>query len=183
MKNKSIILVIVLAVGLALAYFLPEKEGAKDSRNAESARKIATVGLQAPDFELTDINGKIWRLAELKGKVVLVTFWATWCDSCKEENPSLQKLITSEKDNNNFIALTLLYDDSAQNAAAYLKRNNFSFNVLLDDKKTSSGYGITGVPETFVISKKGIISNKIVGPINWESPDVRAAIRKLTEES
>ncbi len=183
MKNKGIILVIVLVVGLALAYLLPGKEGTKEAQKTEPVKKTATVGLQAPDFELTDINGKTWRLADLKGKVVLVTFWATWCDSCKEENPSLQKLITSEKDNNNFVALTLLYDDSAQNAASYLKSNNFSFNVLLDDRKASSDYGITGVPETFVISKKGIVTNKVVGPIDWTAPEVRAVIKKLTEES
>ncbi|HTZ19175.1 MAG TPA: TlpA disulfide reductase family protein [Dissulfurispiraceae bacterium] len=183
MKNKSIILVAILVVGIALAYFLSGKEASKEARKAGPVPKTAAVGLQAPDFELADINNRVWRLSDLRGKVVLITFWATWCDSCSEENPSLQKLIASEKDNKDFVALTLLYDDSAQNAVSYLKRNNFTFNVLLDDRKASSDYGITGVPETFVISKKGIVSNKIVGPIDWETPEVKAAIRKLTEES
>jgi len=183
MKNKGIILFVILAASVALIYILSGKEPAKDARTTEPVGKTAAVGRQAPDFELTDLGGKVWRLSDLKGKVVLVTFWATWCDSCIEENPSLQKLITSEKDNNNFLVLTLLYNDSAQTAAAYLKRNNFNFNVLIDDRKTSANYGITGVPETFIISKKGIVSNKIIGPIDWNAPDVKAAIKKLTEES
>ncbi len=183
MKNKGIILLIVVAVGIVLAYLLPGKEGGKESPKMKSARKAVVVGTQAPDFALTDMGGKVWRLSELKGKVVLVTFWATWCDTCKEENPSLQKLITAEKDNANFVALTILFDDSMQNAASYMKANNLNFNVLLDDKKASVDYGITGVPETYVVSKKGILSNKIIGPLNWDAPDVRTAIHKLTEES
>ncbi len=183
MKNKGVILLIVVVVGIVLAYLLPGKEVVKESPKTETARKAAVVGTQAPDFALSDMGGKVWRLSELKGKVVLVTFWATWCDTCKEENPSLQRLITSEKNNANFVALSVLVDDSAQNATSYMKANNLNFNVLLDDKKASVDYGITGVPETFVISKKGILSNKIIGPLNWDAPDVRAAIHRLTEES
>jgi len=179
MKNKSLILIIVLFTGIALAYFVPDWEGAK----VEPVTKKAAKGQPAPDFALKDIDGKAWRLSDLKGKVILLNFWATWCDSCKEENPSFQKLIESQKENANFAAVTILYNDSAQNALAYMKNNNLRFNVLMDDRKTSVDYGITGVPETFLISKKGIVTNKIIGPINWDTPEVRTAISKLLEES
>jgi peroxiredoxin len=175
MKHKSIILLIIFIAGIALTYFLSEKE--------ETVKRKASIGLSAPDFELKDIDGKIWRLSDLKGKVVLINFWATWCDSCKEENPSFQKLIESEKDNSNFVAVTILYNDSAQNAVSYLKNNGFTFNVLIDDKRTSTNYGITGVPETFILSKRGTLERKIIGPMSWDTPDVRAAIKKLTDES
>ena len=175
MRHKGIILLIVFIAGIALTYFLAGKQ--------ESLKRKATIGLSAPDFELQDLQGKIWRLSDLKGKVVLVNFWATWCDTCKEENPSLQKLIESEKDNRNFIAVTILYNDSVQNAVSYLKHNGFTFNVLIDDKKTSSDYGITGVPETFILSRRGILERKIIGPVRWDTPDMKDALKKLTDES
>jgi len=175
MKNKGIILLIVFIAGIALTYLL--------SGMQQSAKRKVSIGMSAPDFELKDINGKVWRLSDLKGKVVLVNFWATWCDSCKEENPSFQKFVESEKDDKNFVAVTILYDDSAQNAASYLKNNGFTFTVLIDDQKTSSAYGITGVPETFIVSKRGIVERKIIGPISWDNLDVRAAIKKLAEQT
>jgi cytochrome c biogenesis protein CcmG/thiol:disulfide interchange protein DsbE len=176
MKYKGIILLIILALGAALFSFIFSGKG------EQSARKKAVAGMPAPDFELKDVNGKVWRLADLGGKVVLVNFWATWCDSCKEENPSLQKFMNSEKENHDLVVVTILYNDSPKNAVEYLQRNNFSFNVLLDDKKTSIEYGITGVPETFVISKKGLLRSKFIGPVNWDAPDIKSAIDKLAAE-
>lgn len=84
MKRKGILLLIILALGVALFSFI------FGGKVEQPAKKKAAIGLSAPDFELKDINGKMWRLADLRGKVVLVTFWATWCDSCKEENPALR---------------------------------------------------------------------------------------------
>ncbi len=176
MKHKGIVLLIILALGAALFSFIFSGKG------EQPARKKAVAGMPAPDFELKDITGKVWRLADFRGKVVLVNFWATWCDSCKEENPSLQRFMDSEKENLNLVVVTILYNDSPQNAADYLKRNNFSFNVLLDDRKTSLEYGITGVPETFVISKKGVLKSKFIGPVHWDAPDVKAAIDTLSAE-
>ena len=176
MKHKGIVLLIILVLGAALFSFIFSGKG------GQPAQKKAVSGMPAPDFELTDITGKSWHLADFRGKVVLVNFWATWCDSCKEENPSLQKFMDSEKENRNLVLLTILYNDSPQNAVDYLKRYNLSFNVLLDDRKTSLVYGITGVPETFVISKKGLLKGKFIGPVQWGAPDLKAEIDKLAAE-
>jgi peroxiredoxin len=176
MKHKGIVLLIILVLGAALFSFIFSGKGGKP------VQKKAVSGMPAPDFELTDITGKAWHLADFRGKVVLVNFWATWCDSCKEENPSLQKFMDSEKENRNLVLLTILYNDSPQNAVDYLKRYNLSFNVLLDDRKTSLVYGITGVPETFVISKKGLLKGKFIGPVQWGAPDLKAEIDKLAAE-
>jgi peroxiredoxin len=176
MKHKGIVLLIILVLGAALFSFIFSGKG------GQPVQKKAVSGMPAPDFELTDITGKAWHLADFRGKVVLVNFWATWCDSCKEENPSLQKFMDSEKENRNLVLLTILYNDSPQNAVDYLKRYNLSFNVLLDDRKTSLVYGITGVPETFVISKKGLLKGKFIGPVQWGAPDLKAEIDKLAAE-
>lgn len=177
MKRKGIILFIILALGVALFSFIL---GGKEE---QPARKKAIAGLPAPDFALKDSSGQMWQLSDLRGKVVLVNFWATWCDTCKEENPSLQRFIDSEKGNPNLAIVTILYSDSPSNAFEYMKRNNLSFKVLLDDGKTSYEYGLTGVPETFLISKKGLLKSKFIGPVNWDTPEVKAAIDKLAAET
>ena len=98
------------------------------------------------------------------------------------ENPSIQGLVEAEKGNSNLVFISVLYKDNPSSVMEYMKANGFNFPVLIDDKNVSREYGITGVPETFVIDKNGIIKEKVVGPINWGSPDVRAFIAKLVNE-
>lgn len=171
MNKKAAILIVVIAAGLLMAFFLFSKDDIVIIK--------AVVGQPAPDFELSDLNGNKISLSDFKDKVVLVNFWATWCDTCKEEKAALQKLINAEKGNSKFAVVTILFKDTKRNAAEYMTKNQFSFNVLLDDTKTSAAYGLTGVPETFIISK-GILKHKLIGPVEWASLDVRAAIKRLT---
>ncbi len=174
MKNRSIILLIVFIIGIAAVVIL--------TRTSDRPPQRAAVGLEAPVFELEDTEGRTWKLADLKNKVVLLNFWASWCDSCKEENPSLQRLINADTVTNNLVFISVLYKDDPAKAMAYMKTNGFSFPVLIDDKNVSGQYRITGVPETFLIDKKGIVRQKFVGPIAWDAPEIRAALAKLAGE-
>ncbi|MBI3593002.1 MAG: TlpA family protein disulfide reductase [Nitrospirae bacterium] len=174
MKNKGVILLLTFAIGVIAIIFL--------SKTHDQPRKKAATGLEAPLFELKDTEGRTWRLSDLRGKVVLLNIWASWCDSCKQENPSIQNLINAEKGNDRLIFVSVLYKDNPAKAMEYMKANGFTFPVLIDDKNVAGMYGITGVPETFIIDKKGTIKEKIVGPIQWDSPDVRAAIARLANE-
>ena len=174
MKNKGLILAVLLGSAAIMVALLVLKE--------EPAIKKAAVGKSAPPFELADLQGVKLSLDSLKGKVVVVNFWATWCETCKEEKPLLQKLIRAEKGNDKFAVVTILFNDSAKNAAEYMKKNGFSFPVLNDDKKVSISYGVTGVPESFIISRKGILRHKLIGPVQWDEHEVKEVIKKLTSE-
>ena len=174
MKNKSLILIIILALGVASIIVL--------TRSADRPAQKAAVGLEAPGFELKDTQGRTWKLADLRNKVVMLHFWASWCDSCKEENPSIQRLFYAVAGIDNFVLISVLYRDDPAKAAEYMKANGLSFPVLLDDRNVASRYGLTGVPETFIIDKKGIVRQKVVGPIVWDSPEVRTALYKLVNE-
>jgi peroxiredoxin len=169
--KKTLILFIIFAAGI-LSVFLVTKYD-------DTAKKNAVVGLDAPGFELKDTEGKVWKLSALKGKVVFLNFWASWCDSCKEENPSIQKLINAEKGNDAFVFVSILYKDDPLKAKDYMEANGLDFPVLIDNKNTAREYGIKGIPETFILNRKGIIKGKVVGPQQWDAPDIRAAIRKL----
>lgn len=174
MKNKGIILAVILILGIAGVVFLLKSEDLPP-------KKIA-VGLEAPSFQLKDTDGKVWKLADLRGRVVLLNFWASWCDTCKEELPSVQKLINAQTGNDALLFLSVLYNDSPAKALSYMKTNGFIFPVLIDDSDMARRYGITGVPETFVIDKKGIIRQKVVGPLLWDSRNVIAALTSLENE-
>lgn len=170
---KTIVLIALLVGGAFLLFAMTDSDSAKPSG------VIAGKGSLAPDFALQDLKGKVWRLSELKGKVVLLHFWATWCSTCEEENPTLQNLLLAERENPQFVVLSVLVRDDAAKAHAYMAQRKFDFPVLADDKKTSQQYGLTGVPETFLIDKSGTIRDKIIGPNNWNSPEVRAALARF----
>lgn len=173
MKQKTIILLIIFIAGIVTINLT--------QREKESFSEKAHIGLDAPAFELRDINQKSWRLDDFKGKVVLLNFWATWCESCRLVNSSIEKMLKTNQ-NYNIVYLTILYKDDPSKVEEYLKRNGLDFIVLVDDKNVALKYGIGGVPETFIIDKRGIIKEKIVGPINWDSPMIKTALNQLAAE-
>jgi len=173
-KTRGAVLSIILVFGIIGVIVL--------SINLERPAKKASVGLNAPDFELRDTDGKLWRLADLKGKVVLLNLWATWCETCREELPSIQRLIDSEKNNDKLLFISVLYNDSSSKAIAYMKANGFAFPVLIDTGNVAQIYRITGVPETFLIDKKGILKQRVVGPLQWDSAEVKAVLTRLENE-
>jgi peroxiredoxin len=138
----------------------------------------AIVGLPAPDFTLEDRQGKTWTLSELKGQVVFVNFWATWCPPCIEEMPSMQRLYsTLPKDK--FKMLAILNRDDPKLADSFAAKFGITMPILNDQNNmTGSVYGLTGVPETYIVDKHGILRKKIIGPAQWDSP---ANIQMLTE--
>lgn len=146
------------------------------------APKVAEVGKLAPDFSLVDGNGKTWTLSDLKGQVVFVNFWATWCPPCREEMPSMQRLFTMlPKDN--FKMLAILSQDDPKLAKSFAKKLGLTMPIL-DDQANKIGptYGLTGVPETFIVDKKGILREKFIGPAKWDAPVYQQMLMKYINQ-
>jgi|SRR5208283_2065923 len=125
---------------------------------------ILRTGQTAPDFALSDINGKTWRFPEdLKGKAVVIRFWADWCKSCAEEMPVIEKVYNKYKDK----GLVILAINIGQEKDAVVKFTNgikVSYPVLLDPGAlVTKRYGVTGLPITFIIDRNGTIRQKILG--------------------
>jgi peroxiredoxin len=138
--------------------------------SCEQAPKVAEVGKPAPDFTLVDRQGKTWTLSQLRGRVGFINFWATWCPPCREEMPSMQRLFTMvPKDT--FVMLAVLENDDPARADSFAARAGLTMPILVDqDKKVWPTYGLTGVPETFIVDKKGVLREKFIGPAQWDSP-------------
>lgn len=134
-------------------------------------KPAATVGKPAPDFDTLDLDGKVWSLSKLKGKVVFINFWATWCSPCREEMPSMQRLYTKlPKDK--FEMIALFNNDKKPAVRNFVSQLGLTFPILSDEHNfAGTKYGLTGLPETFIVDKQGVIREKIIGPAKWDSPE------------
>jgi peroxiredoxin len=143
---------------------------------------VAEVGKPAPDFTLVDRKGKTWTLSELKGQVVFVNFWATWCPPCREEMPSMQRLYTRlPKDK--FKMLAILNSDDPALADTFATKLGITMPILNDpNNKVGQKYGLTGVPETFIVDKQGVVREKFIGPAQWDSPGVMQMLIKYINQ-
>jgi len=132
--------------------------------------QVATVGNPAPDFTLSDRSGTNWTLSELKGQVVFVNFWATWCPPCREEMPSMQRLY-EKLPPDKFKMLAILNRDAPSMADVFMKNISVTMPVL-DDQNNAVGsrFGLTGLPETYIVDKQGVLREKFIGPAQWDSP-------------
>jgi len=158
-----------------------KKSGEKSSPPAAGdPAPAATEGGVAPDFTVLGLDGKRVQLSSFRGKVVMVNFWATWCPPCKEEIPSMMKLNKS-LEGKPFQMLAISIDDGGKDAVEkYFRSSGYSLPAYLDaDGAVSRVYGTTGVPETFIVDRAGVIRKKIVGGMDWSSPDVLAYMNDL----
>ena len=137
-------------------------------------------GRPAPDFTFPDLDARKVSLSDFRGKVVLVNIWATWCPPCRDEMPSMQKLYERFKGEHFEILAVSIDADGREAVAPFIKQMNLTFPVLLDPKeKIRSLYGITGVPESFIVDGEGILVNKVIGPMDWSSPQVLDFFQEL----
>ncbi len=142
---------------------------------------IAKEKSPAPDVSVISLaNGSALKLSELKGKVVLLNFWATWCPPCREEIPSMMKL-NSFMAGKPFQMVAVSIDEGGKPAIeAFFKETGFSLPTYLDESGASSkSYGITGVPESFIIDKQGVLAKKIIGGFAWDSPEAVSYLEGL----
>ena len=126
------------------------------------------AGKQAEDFPLT-VAGKQTRLSEFRGKVVVLNFWASWCGSCVEEMPDLDRLQARIRSRGG-IVLAVSVDENCGNYEDFLKNYPVRFSTACEPtNKVSLDYGTVKIPETYIIDREGRIVRKVIGPQQWDS--------------
>jgi cytochrome c biogenesis protein CcmG/thiol:disulfide interchange protein DsbE len=174
MKNKLVLSGTLLAFILVILFLTVDKyEPVK-----------VEIGQQAPTIEVVNaIGDKAFSSVDIKNKVVFVNFWASWCQPCIIEMPSINRLSNHFKNNSDFIVLAVIYSDDPKSALSFMKNNNMNLPVMIDkNTKTAKSFGVTGVPETFIIDKNSIIRGKFIGPYVWDSPEIIEDISNILQE-
>jgi thiol-disulfide isomerase/thioredoxin len=175
-------LLAALVPDLALAQVrpIPASVSAAFSRAGiqSAARRFQTY-----DFSLPLINGKLQSLSALKGRVVVLNFWATWCSPCRKEMPSLERLYNRFRGRGlEFLAVDI--EENRGDVAVFVKDYGLNFPVVLDASgKISDIYGIRSIPTTFIIDRDGSIIAAAVGARDWDTPAMAAAFTALLNDA
>jgi peroxiredoxin len=177
---QTLVLIVLIVVGVGIIVLLQTK----DSSFNLSGKPPLGKGVRAPDFTFPGLDGKKVSLADYKGKVVLLNIWATWCAPCVAEMPSMEKLYRELKDEG-FVLLAVSVDETGTDAVApFMKKHKLGFPVLLDTVgDIKSLYQVTGIPESFIIDKNGIIIEKIIGPRDWAASGAIRFFRNLVQSN
>ena len=151
---------------------------------ATTAGKIPAPmeGFLAPDFELTTLNGEMVSLSDLRGKVVLVNFWASWCPPCRSEMPAMERIYT-EYGPNEFVILAVnnSRQDRPAEAERFVAEKNLTFPILLDtDGQVSALYQVHSLPTSFFIDREGIVSEIVIGGMSEAL--LRTRVENLLQE-
>jgi cytochrome c biogenesis protein CcmG/thiol:disulfide interchange protein DsbE len=134
-----------------------------------------SVGSAAPDFTLADLDGNAVRLADLRGRPVIVNFWASWCGPCVEEFPLLREAAVRHADDG-LVVVGVVYRDRSEAARAFMERNGGTWIAAMDpDERVAEAYGILAPPETFFIGRDGTIVARQLGQFSASSLDEKVA--------
>lgn len=159
--------------------------------HARTGYKPVMAGTVAPDFTVSTLEGNQVSLSDYQGKVLLVNVWATWCPPCRQEMPSMERLYKALK-GEDFEILAVSIDapvgktDAVGNPggdlAAFAEEFGLTFPILHNPSgDIQELYQTTGVPESFVIGKDGVIYKKVAGPSEWDLPVNQELVRRLLD--
>jgi len=130
--------------------------------------RVPTVGMQAEDFQLADLDGKTQTLSQYRGKIVLVNFWATWCKPCTTEMPAMQTIYNKLRDKG-FVVLAVNELEDDAKVREHIKQYGHTFPVLMDhDNKVANQFGVFGLPVSVFIDQEGRVQEYIKGGLLTE---------------
>ena len=176
--SKQWILVAVIVTGLVAGGFALAKVGADIDQ--------VSVGSRAPDFRAIDLatGDSVSFREHYEGSVTLVNIWATWCIPCRVEMPGMDSVYQSLAPRGFKIAAVSIDEGSPEDVRAFGQELDLSFDLLHDrSTRIRDAYQTTGVPESFLINKDGIIVKRLIGEHAWNSPVNRSLIERLVDET
>jgi peroxiredoxin len=155
-------------------------ESPQPKKRPGSERGFVQVGDEAPNFTLRDLTGNVMSLSQLRGKVVLLNFWATWCGPCRVEMPAMEQLYRTLPRREFEILAVSTDPQGAVVTRPFQREMGFTFPILHDSEyRVGLTYGARTIPITFMVDRRGIVRQKIFGARDWDSPEARDLIHEL----
>ncbi len=151
--SRKPIWVVFLAAALLLVWF--------------SSAMASPEGKPAPDFSLVNLNGEKVSLSDFRGKVVVLTFWATWCGACHKQIPALQELYRAYKDKDVVVIGLSLDFDQTDRVKAFVQQENLDYKILVATLDVAQNYGVRAIPYTLVIDKQQKLVKRYIGPKSY----------------
>ena len=182
-RKTKVVFSLVAAAGIFGVFANKWYQKTVVERRAEVASlDIDPERFAAPAFQLQDEQGRTRSLADYRGKVVLLNFWASWCPPCREEMPSMAHLAEALRDRPDFAMVALSVDDDWDAVRGFFKGQKPAFRVLLDKgARVSQAYGTAKYPESYVIDRSGQVIGKFVGPREWDAPAAVGYFERLLD--
>jgi len=185
MKRSSVLFMSILCIGfLSLAVAWGEEQSFSLARKADhfQALKIVKVdSILARDFSLESLEGVRTKLSDLRGKVVFLNFWATWCGPCRAEVRDIDSLYSALKDES-FTVLAVDIREDRDKVRSFMEKYQVDFPVYIDTTgEVAMQYGVSGIPTTFIVDPQGKIVGRALGPREWDSQESIALMRSLME--
>jgi peroxiredoxin len=168
MVKKVIAVVVLIALlGVAIVQAMDKKAEPENASQEAANMGGLKVGAKAPDFELKTLAGDTVKLSDLKGKKVMLNFWATWCPPCKAEMPAMEEFHKEAGDEVVILAVNI---DPHLDVKAFVDENGITFPIPLDaEDKVNETYQVLSIPTTYFIDSKGNIGNKYIGAMNLDA--------------
>ncbi len=172
MKKKLTIILLTLLGGLLFAQ--------ENIQMSDTQKELYKIGfgipkstMEAPDFTTTDIHGEKVSLHSLKGNVVFLNLWATWCPPCQKEMPSIENLykkMSGKKFSILAVATPTPPRETKDKIVSFIKKNKYTFPVMIDESRTVYGlYGSGSIPTTWIIAPDGTVVGRLVGAREWDT--------------
>ncbi|PMC38625.1 thiol:disulfide interchange protein [Bacillus sp. UMB0899] len=160
MKKVLAISILIFLIGYAVYFAI----------NPSSPKVGVSEGSAAPDFELETLSGESMSLSSLKGKKVIINFWATWCPPCRSEMPDMQKIQNEYNGDVVVLAVNLTSsENSVETVDSFVKELGLTFPVLLDEKgKINNQFEVLSYPTSYFVDENGVIQTKFVGALSYD---------------
>ena len=164
-----------LLVGFALAASLLLQDDAR----ADTARFVPWSGADTPTLALNDLSGQAHALGDYRGKVVLVNFWATWCEPCRAEMASMERL-RERLAGKPFTVLLVNHGETRMRVGDFVKREALAFSVLLDPNQDASrAWRVRLLPSSFLVGADSRVRYTVIGEMDWASPESAETVQGL----
>lgn len=186
-RKLTIIVVLLCLAGYAAYEQFGHKEQAVKVKQEKSeaamkeiiARNGIEIGKSAPDFTLTKLDGTNVKLSDLKGKKVILNFWATWCGPCQQEMPDMEAFYKEHKENVEILAVNYTPSEKGggeEKVSNFAKEKGITFPILLDKNiDVTTAYKVITIPTSYFIDTKGVIQDKFIGPMTQKEMEKRVA--------